>query len=64
MGFLLVGIVFVYAVITLITIIVVVKSKKEKRQKWIAASIVLVVSILIPTWDIPIGRINFNSLIS
>jgi hypothetical protein len=62
MGFLLVGIVFIYAVITLIIIIVVAKINKEKKQKWIAVGTVLVISILIPTWDIPIGRINFNSL--
>ncbi len=57
-----VGTLFIYVVFTLIIVFVVVKINEEKKQKWIAATIVIVISILIPTWDIPIGRINYHNL--
>ena len=62
MGLVILGVVIGYAIVTIIVIIIAVKI--VPRKKWKRASVILVIliSILIPTWDIPIGRINFDRL--
>lgn len=62
MGLVLLGVFLGYVIITLVILIVVVKFVPSGKWKWISGILVLLISILIPTWDIPIGRINFNRL--
>jgi len=62
MGIAILGIFIIYIVITLAVLVIAVKFSTEKKRKWVVASLVILTSILIPTWDIPIGRINFNHL--
>jgi len=62
MGMAILGIFIIYVVITLVVLAIAVKFSSGKKWKWIAATLIMLTSILIPTWDIPIGRINFNHL--
>lgn len=62
MGIAILGVFIVYIVITLVVLVIVVKFVTGKKRKWISALLIILTSILIPTWDIPIGRINFSHL--
>ncbi len=62
MGIAVLGGFIIYIVITLVVLAIAVKFVSGKKRKWISALLVVLTSILIPTWDIPIGRINFNNL--
>ena len=62
MGIVFLGVFIVYIVITFIVMIVAVKLVPKGKWKWISAFLVILISILIPTWDIPIGIINYNNL--
>jgi len=62
MGIAILGGFIVYIVITLAVLVIAVKYFTGIKRKWVVSSLVILISILIPTWDIPIGRINFNHL--
>ena len=62
MGIVIVGIFIGYVVISLVVLVIVVKLTPKGKWKWLTGLMVILTSILIPTWDIPIGRINFNRL--
>jgi len=62
MGIVILGVFIGYVVISLVALVIVVKLASGKKWKWISGLMVVLTSILIPTWDIPIGRINFNRL--
>lgn len=62
MGIAVLGVFIIYIVITLVVLVIAVKFSTGKKRKWISVLLVVLTSILIPTWDIPIGRINFSHL--
>lgn len=62
MGLVLLGVFISYVIITIVVLVIVVKVIPSKKWKWISGIVVVLASVLIPTWDIPIGRINFNHL--
>ncbi len=51
MGIAILGIFIIYIVITLAVLVIAVKFSTEKKRKWVVASLVILTSILIPTWD-------------
>mgnify|MGYP000641592719 CR=1 FL=1 len=62
MGIVIVGAFIVYVVISLVILVIIVKLAPKGKWKWISGLMIILTSILIPTWDIPIGRINYNNL--
>ena len=50
MGIAILGIFIIYIVITLAVLVIAVKFSTEKKRKWVVASLVILTSILIPTW--------------
>ena len=51
-----------YIIISLVVLVIVISFAPGKKWKCISGLLVIVTSILIPTWDIPIGIINFQHL--